>query len=199
VYQSHQQQPEEVEMHRSTTTRLVIALVTASALVLLTAGATLGKCEHDPGQCAGMIVTLDPGGGLTSGMTQTVGIMVLEDEQPYDASGVSLTFTRASDGATVRAEALPTNLPGRWEAAIELPAGGTWTARAQVVGAGYAGTFELDSVAVATGTTPPAGPVTGTPVPALPPALLLVTLVALVAGLAGLVAVNRRKQAAAAS
>jgi hypothetical protein len=37
------------------------------------------------------------------------------------------------------------------------------------------------------------------PVPALPPALLLVTLVALVAGLAGLVAVNRRKQAAAAS
>jgi hypothetical protein len=184
-------------VHRSTPARLALALATASALVLFTAGATLAKCEHDPSQCAGMIVTLDPGGPMSAGTTETVGIFVLEDEQPYAASGVHLTFTRASDGATVEAEATETTMAGRWEATVDLPQGGNWAVSAQVVGAGFAGTFALDTVAVGTAITPPAAPATGISVPPLAPAVALVTLVALVAGLAGLVAVNRRRQAAA--
>lgn len=184
-------------MHRSTPTRLVLALATASALVLLTAGATLAKCADDPGQCAGMIVTLDPGGPMSAGTTETVGIFVLEDEQPYDATGVHLTFTRASDGTTVEAEAAQTSLAGRWEATVDLPQGGTWAVAAQVVGAGYAGTFTLDTVAVGNAVAPPISPAIGGSVPVRSPALPLVTLVALVAGLAGLVTVNRRRQAAA--
>jgi hypothetical protein len=180
-------------MSRFTSIRLAFALVTAAALVLVTAGATLAKCETDPGQCEGMIVTLDPGGPMSAG-TNTVGILVLEDEMPIAASGVHVTFTRIEDGTTVEVDAVASDEAGRWVATLDLPQAGSWGVVAEVAGTESTGTFTLDAVAVGTAVTPPVGSA-----PALPAALTLVTLVALVAGLAGLVAVNRRKQAAAAS
>jgi hypothetical protein len=188
--------PEEVAMSRVTSIRLGFALVTAAALVLITAGATLAKCETDPDQCEGMIVTLDPGGPMSAG-TNTVGILVLEDEMPIAASGVHLTFTRIGDGTTVEADAVASNEAGRWVATVDLPQAGSWGVVAEVAGTESTGTFTLDTVAVGTTVTPPGG--SAPALAGLHPAVPLVTLVALVAGLAGLVAVNRRKQAAAAS
>jgi hypothetical protein len=138
-----------------------------------------------------MIVTLDPGGTLSAGGTEVVGVFVLEDEQPYDATSVDLTFTRVADGTAIRVAAEPTGSYGRWQAAVELPAGGTWTVSAQVTGTDFAGAFTLDAVAVA----PSAGaPSAGAPgaVAAAAPAIWLVIVAALAALLAGMAVRTRR-------
>ncbi|HEY7451509.1 MAG TPA: hypothetical protein VIA02_03200 [Candidatus Limnocylindria bacterium] len=185
-------------MTRRTQARLLPSLAIASALVLVTAGTALGKCEHDPSECQGMIVTLDPGGTLSAGGTEIVGVFVLEDEQPYDATRVNLTFTSVADGTAIRVAAEPTGSYGRWQAAVELPAGGTWTVSAVVQGAGFAGDFALDPVSVR---PPAAAPTTGgtSPIVLATPALGPVLLAALIAGMSGLLLMTRKRQVPAAS
>ena len=182
-------------MTRPIQIRLIRSMTAAALLVLLTAGVALAKCGDDPGPCEGMIVTLDPGGSLGAGGSETVGVFVLRDEQPYDATSVDLTFTRLADGTATHVAAEPTGSDGRWQAAVELPAGGTWTVSAQVVGAEFVEEFALDPIAVA----PPAA----TPSPAAPGATPLTSpllgagvLAAVAVVLSGLVLRTRRAPAA---
>jgi hypothetical protein len=170
--------------------RLLFPIVAASALLLATAGGVLAKCEHDPSACEGMSATLFPGGTLMAGGSETVGVLVLEDEQPFAATAVELVFNRVSDATTIRAVASPVGPDGRWEATVTLPAGGTWTTAAVVQGPGYAGTFSLDTISV----QPPGSPATPTSStgPMVPPVLPLVLIGAVALGAVTIVRLGRR-------
>ncbi len=134
-------------MSRSVT-RTLVPLLAASALLLTTAGGVLGKCEHDPDACEGVSATFDPGGTLMAGGPETVGVWVLEDEQPYDANRVELFFHRIEDGTQLSVDASPTSQAGRWQAVVNLPETGTWEVAAVVQGPEFAGSFMLDTVRV---------------------------------------------------
>ena len=103
-----------------------------------------------------MTATFDPGGTLSSGGSETVGLWVLQDELPFPADRVEITFRNVADGSEIRVAARPGQPDGRWQATVELPAGGAWATEALVQGPGYAGTFELDTMQVG----PPAAAVT---------------------------------------
>ena len=94
----------------------------------------LGKCNHDPDEVcpAGVVATFDPGGSVTAGSTETVGVWVHDGEVPYAADRVAIVFSRVGDGTVLRVDATPTSLVGRWEATVELPAGGTWALAADI-------------------------------------------------------------------
>jgi hypothetical protein len=130
---------------------------------------------------------------MTAGSTETVGIWIHEDEAPYPADGVEVVFSRVGDGTTIRAVAEPTELVGRWEATVELPAGGTWAVAAEVTGPDYAGVHTMDALQVQPPAAP-AGAAPATPIPVMPWLGLLV-LAAVVAGIGGLTAMTRRRQA----
>ena len=156
------------------------------------------RAQPDAGACEGVTATLDPGGTLTAGGSATVGIWVLEDEQPYQASRVEVVFSRVADGTIVRVAASPAEPNGRWEAVVNLPDGGTWTAAATVQGPEYAGNFALDTVHVNPPAAAPAAAGTGATttnaasgpsVPVLPWVLVLT----LAAGLAGALLLARRQ------
>jgi hypothetical protein len=169
--------------------RLLLPIVAASALLLATAGGVLAKCEHDPDACEGMSATLDPGGTLLAGGSEVVGVWVLEDEQPFAATSVELIFNRVADATTIRAAASPVGPDGRWEAAVTLPAGGTWTTTAVVQGPGYAGTFSLDTVSVG----PPAAAASSPPPAAvIPPVLPLALIGAVALGAVAILKLGRR-------
>jgi hypothetical protein len=138
---------------RSIGLRTIVPLLAASALLLATAGGVLAKCEHDPDACEGVSATFDPGGTLMAGGSETVGVWVLENEQPYAASGVELVFNRVADATVLRVSASPTSQAGRWQAVVDLPEGGTWTVAAVVQGPNYAGTFALDTFRVSPAAT----------------------------------------------
>jgi len=185
---------------RSIALRALVPLVAASALVFASAGGALAKCEHDPDACEGVTATFDPGGTLTAGGSATVGVWILEDEQPYDANRVELVFSRVADATVLRVAASPSELDGRWQAVIDLPDGGTWTVAAVVQGPDYAGSFALDTIQV----RPPAGAAAtgarGTTIPASStsiPVLPLVLMLSLAIGLTGAVLLARRQMAIA--
>jgi hypothetical protein len=158
----------------------------------------LGKCNHDPeAECpAGVVAIIDGNGSLTAGTTETVAIWLHEEEAPYLADAVNVVFTRVGDGTTINVIAARTDLDGRWEASVELPAGGTWAVAAEVSGPGYAGVHTMDALqveppaAAAAGTSP-----SGSAIP-LMPWFGLAALAALAAAAGGLMAITRRRQAA---
>lgn len=180
--------------------RFVLSLVAAATLILATAGGVLAKCEHPDadGVCpAGMVATFDPGGTLTAGSSETVGVWIHEGEVPYAADRVEIVFSRVGDGTVLRVAATPTSMVGRWQATVDLPAGGTWALAADVAGPDFAGSLILDTIQVEPPVAPPAG-APGTsliPGPVLP-WLALVAFAATVAALSGLVARSRRRQPA---
>jgi hypothetical protein len=186
-------------MSRLIHTRALVPLAVASLLTLTMAGVALGKCQ-DPNSdevCpAGMVATFDSGGSLTAGTTETVGVWVHGGEVPYAAEAVTILFSRVGDGTLLRVEASPTDLVGRYVATVELPAGGTWSLAAEVQGADFSGSLPLDTIQV---NPPAAGPVAepgSAPAPfPFTPWLGLAALAALAAGLAGAMAMTRRRQA----
>jgi hypothetical protein len=169
--------------------RLLLPIVAASALLLATAGGVLAKCEHDPDACEGMSATLIPGGTLMAGGSETVGVLVLEDEQPFAATDVELVFSRVADATTIRASAAPVGPDGRWEATVTLPAGGTWTTAAVIQGHGYAETFSMDTISVGPPATAAASAST---VPMVPPVLPLILIGAVALGAVTIVRLGRR-------
>ncbi len=185
-------------MSRSIGNRTVLPLVAALALVLATAGGVLAKCEHSPDACEGVSATFDPGGTLTAGGSATVGLWVLEDEQPYDANRVEIVFNRVADATVIRVAASPAELDGRWEALVDLPEGGTWTVAAVVQGPEYAGTFTLDTIQVRPPVAAPAaaaGQTSSAATLASIPVLPLILMLILAIGLIGAVLVSRRQTA----
>ena len=178
--------------------RAVVPLALASLLTLALAGGALAKCNHDPeAECpAGVVAIIDGNGSLTAGSTETVAIWLHEDEVPYLADAVNVVFTRVGDGTTINVIAAQTELDGRWEATVELPAGGIWSVAAEVTGPGYSGVHTMDALQVEPPAAPPAAaPATGSP-PSLAPWLGLIALAALAAGLGGLMAATRRREGA---
>jgi len=179
-----------------------VPLVAATCLFLATAGVVLGKCNHDPEEVcpAGVIATFDAGGSLTAGSYETVGIWVHEGEVPYPADRVAIVFSRVGDGTVLRVDASPTSLVGRWQATVELPAGGTWALAADVAGPDFAGSLTLDAIEVGPPVAAAAGgPSTtpGVPLPVLPwVALAAVATIAAALG-GGIVSRNRRRGATA--
>jgi hypothetical protein len=175
----------------------VLASIALGALLSLgLAGGVLGKCNHDPEvECpAGVVAIIDLNGSMTAGSTETVGIWIHEDEAPYPADGVEVVFSRVGDGTTIRAVAEPTELVGRWEATVELPAGGTWAVAAEVTGPDYVGVHTMDALQVQPPAATPAGAAPTAPIQVMPWLGLLV-LAAVVAGIGGLTAMTRRRQA----
>lgn len=184
-------------MSRLLRARAVAPVALASLLTLSLAGGVLGKCNHDPeAECpAGVVAIIDGNGSLTAGTTETVAIWIHEDEMPYLADAVNVVFSRVGDGTTINVIAAQTNLDGRWEATVELPAGGTWAVAAEVTGPGYSGVHTMDALQVEPPAAPPAGaPSGGSPLPVMP-WLGLVALGAVAAGIGGLMALTRRRQA----
>lgn len=186
----------------SLVTRALVPLVAASCLILATAGGVFGKCNHDPEEVcpAGVVATFDPGGTLTAGSTETVGVWIHEGEVPYAADRVEIVFSSVSDGTVLRVAATPTSLVGRWQATVALPAGGTWTLAADVAGPDFAGSLTLDTIQVEPPVAPPAGAPSTTPTGPLPgvPWVALAAIASLAAVLGGgMMARNRRRQAAA--
>jgi hypothetical protein len=180
-------------MSRSIGLRTLVPLLAASALLLASAGGVLAKCEHDPDACEGVSATFDPGGTLSAGGSETVGVWILEDEQPYAASRVELVFNRVADATVVRVGASPTSQAGRWQAVVDLPEGGTWTVAAVVQGPNYAGTFALDTFQVSPATATAAS--STSPATIVTPQQLVPWIVALVlaAGLLGAALLARRQ------
>jgi hypothetical protein len=183
-----------VSRHRRT--RALAPLALASLLTLGLAGGVLGKCSHDPeAECpAGVVAIIDGNGSLTAGTLETIGIWIHEDEEPFLADAVNVVFTRVGDGTTISVIAAQTELDGRWEASVELPAGGIWAVAAEVTGQGYSGVHTMDALQVgppapAAGTRNAGSPIT------VMPWLALAAVAALVAGIGGLMAVSRRRQA----
>jgi hypothetical protein len=178
-------------------TRALAAFGLSSLLTLGLAGGVLGKCNHDPeAECpAGVVAIIDGNGSLTAGTAETIGIWIHEEEEPYLADSVNVVFTRVGDGTTINVIAAQTDLDGRWEATVELPAGGTWAVAAEVIGPGYAGVHTMDALQVVPPASPPVGGTrSGAPVPVMP-WLGLAAFAALAAGIGGLLAVTRRRQA----
>jgi hypothetical protein len=182
--------------------RVLLSLVAAATLVLAAAGGVLAKCEHPDadGVCpAGMVATFDPAGTLTAGSTETVGVWIHEGEVPYAADRVEVVFSRVGDGTVLRVAATPTSLVGRWQATVDLPAGGSWALAADVAGPGFAGSLTLDTIQVEPPVAPPAGPFTSPtgPIPVQPwVALAAIAALAAVIG-GGIMARNRRRAAPA--
>ena len=181
--------------------RALVPLVVATCLVLATAGGVLGKCQHNPEEVcpAGVVATFDPGGSVTAGSTETVGVWIHDGEVPYAADHVAIVFSSVGDGTVLRVDATPTSLIGRWEATVELPAGGTWALAADIAGPDFAGSLTLDPIQVQ---PPPAAPPAGAPsaIPGLPvlPWVALAAIATLAAALGGgIVARNRRREASA--
>jgi hypothetical protein len=178
-------------------TRALAPLALASLLTLGLTGGVLGKCNHDPeAECpAGVVAIIDGNGSLTAGTSETIAVWLHDGEEPFLADAVNVVFTRVGDGTSISVIAAQTELDGRWEATVELPAGGTWAVAAEVTGQGYSGVHPMDALQVEPPAAPPAGvPAAATPVPVLP-WLGLVALAALAAGIGGLIAVTRRRQA----
>ena len=73
-----------------------------------------------------------------------MGVWVHDGEVPYAADRVAIVFSRVGDGTVLRVDATPTSLVGRWEATVELPAGGTWVLAADISGPDFAGSLTLD-------------------------------------------------------
>lgn len=186
--------------HRSQS-RVLLSLVAAASLILSTAGGVLAKCEHPDadGLCpAGMVATFDPGGTLTAGSTETVGVWIHEGEVPYAADRVEIVFSRVGDGMLLRVAATPTSMVGRWQATVDLPAGGTWALAADVAGPDFAGSLILDTIQVEPPVAPPAGAPGRSPIPSpVLPWLALVAFAVMAAALGGLAARSRRRQPAA--
>jgi hypothetical protein len=158
----------------------------------------LGKCNHDPeAECpAGVVAVIDGNGSLTAGAPETIGIWIHDGEEPYLADAVSVVFTRVADGTAVNVIAAQTELDGRWEATVELPAGGIWSVAAEVTGQGYSGVHAMDAIHVDRPAAPPAGaPTPVAPIPVLP-WVGLTALAALAAGIGYLMVLSRRRQAA---
>jgi hypothetical protein len=180
--------------------RALLPLVAAATLILATAGGVLAKCEHPDadGVCpAGMVATFDPGGTLTAGSTETIGVWIHEGEVPYAADRVEIVFSRVGDGTVLRVPATPTSMVGRWQATVDLPAGGTWALAADVAGPDFAGSLILDTIQVEPPVAPPAGVPGTSPIPGpVLPWLALVAFAALAAALGGLVTRSRRRQPA---
>ncbi len=178
-------------MSRSITLRTLVPLLAASALLLGTAGGVLGKCEHDPDACEGVSATFDPGGTLMAGGSETVGVWVLKDEQPYDAIRVELFFHRIEDGSQLRVDASPTSQAGRWQAVVDLPEAGTWEVAAVVQGPEFAGSFMLDTVQVSPAAAAAASTSASTNV--APQLVPWIVALALAAGLLGAALLARRQ------
>ena len=180
--------------------RFVLSLVAAATLLVTTAGGVLAKCEHPAADCvcpAGMVATFDPGGTLTAGSTETVGVWIHEGEVPYAADRVKIVFSRVGDGTVLRVAATPTSLVGRWQATVDLPAGGTWALAADVAGPDFAGSLILDTIQVEPPVAPPAGAPGTSPIPGpVLPWLALVAFAAIAAALGALLAKSRRRQPA---
>ena len=185
-------------MPRHRRTRALAPLALASLLTLGLAGGVLGKCNHDPeAECpAGVVAIIDGNGSLTAGAPETIGIWVHEGEEPFLADTVTVVLTRVGDGTTIHAIAAQTELDGRWEATVELPAGGTWAVAAEITGQGYSGVHTLDALQVEPpAALPPGAPTPVAPIPALP-WVGLTALAAVAAGIGGLMVLTRRRQAA---
>jgi hypothetical protein len=181
-------------MSRSIGLRAAVPLLAASALLLATAGGVLAKCEHDPDACEGVSATFDPGGGtLSAGGSETVGVWILENEQPYAASRVELVFNRVADATVVRVDARPTSRAGRWQAIVDLPEGGTWTVAAEVQGPNYAGSFALDTFQVSPATAAAASSTSAATIVAPQQLVPWIVALALAAGLLGAVLLARRQ------
>lgn len=167
--------------------RLLIPLVGSGLLLAASAGSAFAKCEgpNPPAFCSEVIVSLGASGsGLVGGSARSLVISVTQGEQPFEATGVVLTFT-AADGSVVRVPATATAQPGLWRAEVTLPDAGIWTAYAQVVTSeGPAYRLFIDRVRVSEPPTLPVQPPVGAPPVAPAPPILPIALI-----LAGLAAV----------
>jgi hypothetical protein len=157
--------------------RLAIPLLGSGLLLAASAGSALAKCEgpNPPAFCSEVIVSMNVAGGgtLQAGTAESVDVSVSEGEQPLPAMGVVLTFSRLADGTEVRVYATATSVPGLWSAEVNLPDGGGWTARAQVVtntGADYLVQVQTSSGVVMPVGSPPKPPVTTPTAPPVTPA-----------------------------
>jgi hypothetical protein len=188
--------------------RLLIPLLGSGLLLAATAGSTLAKCEGNPPPefCSELLVDMNVGGvgGIFhAGTTEPVDINLWMGERPFDATSVTLQFTRLVDGTEVRADATATAEAGLWHADVLLSGGGRWEVMAQVVGLDQA-EYEVGMETIQVPRAPDQPPVSapGTPAapttPILPIALLAAGIAA--AGLAGLVIRDRtRRRTAGAS
>jgi hypothetical protein len=173
--------------------RLVIPLLGSGLLLAAGAGTAFAKCEgpNPPEFCAEVIVSLNVAGGgmLQAGTPASVDVSVSEGEQPLPAMGVVLTFSRLADGTEIRVYATATSVPGLWAATVNLPAGGGWSARAQVVtntGADYLVQVQSTWGVVMPVGAPPKPPVTVPPtIPATPIWPIALGLGFIAAGLLG--------------
>ncbi len=169
--------------------RLLIPFVGSALLLAAGAGTVLGKCEgpNPPAFCSEVAVSLyaaGPGTIFHAGRVESVNISVSKSEQPFDASGVILTFARIGDTTVIRAPAATTDQPGLWRAEVRLPTGGSWTVVADVLDrAGTARQVPIQTIQVASPPAkPPAGkPVTPPVIPAMPWVLLLLVAAGIVA------------------
>src|SRR5437773_5786121 len=118
--------------------RLLIPIVASGLLLAATAGSVFAKCDgpNPPDFCKEVVASLNDGGGnFQAGTLESLVIDLSQGEQPFNARSVVLTFTRNSDGSTLRSVATATSMAGQWTAQVRFPQGGSWTIAAQVADA----------------------------------------------------------------
>ena len=174
--------------------RLLIPLFASGLLLAGTAGSALGKCEEGadpmPEFCNEVVASLNygSGGSLQAGEDTSILVSISKGEQPFEATGVVLTFVSAADGSRLQATATAATQPGNWRAEIILPDKGILTVLTAIEGAdGEAYLIEGGRIRVnqppevppvQTPATPPVTPST----PALPIALVLAGIAAAAIG-----------------
>jgi hypothetical protein len=161
--------------------RLLIPLLGSGLLLAASASSVFAKCEgpNPPAFCKEVAVSLNTGGpgAMHAGTLETVAIQVSKSEQPYEAEAVTLTFARVADGTAVRVAATATPVDGMWTADVNLPAGGSWTVVAEVVGAeGSESTVSIDTIQVFRPAAPPPSTTPVTPPVAPGPPVLPIAL-----------------------
>ena len=163
-----------------------------------TAAARAGR-NHDPDEVcpAGVVATHDPGGSVTAGSTETVGVWVHDGEVPYAATGSrscsAVSGTAPSCGSTPP-DVARRPLGGDRRAA----AGGPGCSPPTFQGPDFAGGLTLDPIQVEPAAAATRRGPSTIPCPPVPPWLALAAVAALVAALGGgMVARNRAREASA--
>ena len=182
--------------------RLTLSFIAAVLLVLATAGAALAKCP--PGstedQCQGVVAEIDLTGNIQAGTETTVGLWLSHDGRPLtDTTGVELVFARVSDATVLRFPAAPTGTEGRYEARVELPAGGTWVIATEIRTPDGSYSMPLETLLVTNLPIAPADDPSPTPTGPYPiPTWGWAVLgAALLAGVIGMALIGRRRTATA--
>ncbi len=165
------------------TRRLVIALVTALALVALAAPAAAKE---------GAVTKLDsqPKDWI-SGMTYAVGYTIrMDGVEPYKADTTEIVAT-SPQGKELRFRGVPEGAAGHYVAQVNFPTSGTWTWK--VTQGSFFAPYELGTVTILSAATGVKDNATTTAAASAPDALPFAAAGAMLALLVGALALQRRK------